>query len=344
MTVTCSQTAKAASVLIAVTALLTSSTASASARTVLIGTAGAPQVRERPAAATAGGAPAVGRSNESSAAARVFTGLAFDACAAPPLATMRAWRSSTYRAVGIYVGGRARACAQPNLNPAWVREADRLGWRLLPLYVGSQARCTTNASKKKYAMSATDPRAHGTTEGRDAVRAASSLGIAPGSPIYLDLEAFRPKDNGCAAQVVSFTQGWSKQVRSQGYLAGFYSSADSGVRRIAEARKNGQRDLPDAVWFARWNGTPNLASDPALPAGYWSPHRRIHQYRTNSTEQYGGQKLNIDRNQVDAPVAILQDDDRADRDDYGDITGVDDSPRRHPREREDSDDEWWPFW
>lgn len=36
---------------------------------------------------------------------RVLTGMAFDTCAAPTVATMQAWRASPYAAVGVYIGG-----------------------------------------------------------------------------------------------------------------------------------------------------------------------------------------------------------------------------------------------
>src|SRR3990170_1421122 len=74
-------------------------------------------------------------------ATTTYSGLAFDTCTAPPLSTMRAWRSSPYRAIGVYVGGMNRGCSQPELTPAWVSATTRMGWRLLPTYVGRQPRC-----------------------------------------------------------------------------------------------------------------------------------------------------------------------------------------------------------
>lgn len=35
---------------------------------------------------------------------------------------------------------------------------------------------------------------------------------------------------------------------------------------------------PDQLDFARWNEAVTVA-DPAVPAGYWQPHRRMKQYR-----------------------------------------------------------------
>ena len=51
----------------------------------------------------------------------VFSGFAFDACAAPSTNALTAWAASPYRAVGIYIGGTNRACKQPNLTASWVQ-------------------------------------------------------------------------------------------------------------------------------------------------------------------------------------------------------------------------------
>jgi len=58
-----------------------------------------------------------------------YTGQGFDPCAAPGSAAMSAWRSaSPYGAVGIYIGGSNRACAQPNLTAGWVAQPALACW------------------------------------------------------------------------------------------------------------------------------------------------------------------------------------------------------------------------
>src|SRR6266536_682413 len=57
-------------------------------------------------------------------------GPGFDTCSAPAQTTMDAWIShSPYRAVGIYIGGADRACAQPNLSADWVSHQANAVWR-----------------------------------------------------------------------------------------------------------------------------------------------------------------------------------------------------------------------
>ncbi|MEU3430103.1 DUF1906 domain-containing protein [Streptomyces gardneri] len=232
-----------------------------------------------------------------------FAGKAFDTCEAPSLAVMRAWLSSPYRAVGVYFGGRGRGCpVQKELTPAWVASAHAMGWKLLPLFVGSQAPCVHSAAKRPYAIGSR-PSSQGVQEAGDAVRAARALGIGASSPLYLDIEAFRLEDTSCAATTLSFVRAWNREVRRLGYLPGYYSSADTGIRQIERERKAGTQDLPSVLWFARWRGEPALYTETSLHPEAWMPHARIHQYVGNVAESYGGRRMLIDRNAVDAPVA-----------------------------------------
>src|SRR5205823_3163345 len=93
------------------------------------------------ASGSAAAAPATAVSYPAWSSATGYDGLAFDACAAPSLASMRAWRRSPYHAVGVYVGGQNRTCAQPALTRHWVGAVSVLGWRLIPIFKGRQPPC-----------------------------------------------------------------------------------------------------------------------------------------------------------------------------------------------------------
>ncbi|MEN2420657.1 DUF1906 domain-containing protein [Streptomyces rimosus] len=253
-------------------------------------------------------APAAGAEPERSwpRGPNVFQGWAFDTCKAPPLSTLQAWKETKYRGIGIYFGGRGRACpTQPNLSADWVRSADRAGWRMLPLYVGSQAPCVVNKNKRKVTIRGNAEQV-GASEGQDAVQRAKALGIAPGSALYLDMEAYSLRNTSCTSKTLAYIRAWNRETRRMGYVPGFYSSADSGVRHMERARQAGARDLPSVMWFARWHSKPNLYGEPELSRQAWRPHLRIHQYAGNVAESHGGRRLIIDRNRVDAPVAVIQ--------------------------------------
>ncbi|WP_063774133.1 DUF1906 domain-containing protein [Streptacidiphilus rugosus] len=265
--------------------------------------------------------PALASPTEAAAAQRrlpqVFTGQAFDTCSAPALSLLRAWRQrSPYGALGIYIGGSNRGCAQPRLNRAYVQAANAMGWRLLPLYVGAQAPCVTGAHGKGHRIGYWSALGQGQAEGADAVRQAQALGLADTSPIYLDMEAYARDRGRCSLAVLRYTTAWSRTVHSGGYVSGFYSSADSGVADLASL--SAYRDvpltraaeqiggLPDVIWYARWDHRSSTDGYRALGQSQWTGHRRVHQYVGNRTESHGGVRANIDRNAVDAPVALVE--------------------------------------
>ena len=110
----------------------------------------------------------------------------FDSCTAPTLATMRVWRRE-YAAVGVYIGGANSACAYGNLSAAWFRSAAAMGWGMLPTYVGPQAPCWGDQGT---VINPGKAAAEGQAAGADAVADARLFGLAPGSPVYYDMEAY----------------------------------------------------------------------------------------------------------------------------------------------------------
>jgi glycoside hydrolase-like protein len=223
-----------------------------------------------------------------------YTGLGFDACAAPSSRTMAAWEDSPYRAIGVYIGGLNRACSQPNLTTEWVSEQVVEGWHLIPTYVGLQA--PTSACTSCAKLSPGLAIAQGIAAARDAVADAQSIGIGPGSPIYFDMEAYTRTSSATRA-TLTFLAAWTEQVHELGYTSGVYSSSASGIADLA-GQVGEDYPLPDDLWFANWNGNRN-ALDPYVPADAWTAHQRIHQYRGGHDETWGGTTINIDNNYVE---------------------------------------------
>jgi hypothetical protein len=259
-------------------------------RAILIDPGAAARAGASSAAAPAPVNPRAG----ASASATVFTGLGFDACSAPSAKAMSAWASSPYRAIGVYIGGTNRACSQPNLTPGWVDAETEAGWHLIPTYVGLQAPTSDCGSCAK--LSSSQATAQGIAAAVDAVAEASAVAMGPGSPIYFDMEAYNPSTSSTAA-TLTFLEAWTKKLHSLGYLSGVYSSTASGIADLGREYGSGYV-LPDYLWFANWNGAKST-TDPVIPAGAWTPHRRIHQYQGGHDERYGGVTINIDNNYVD---------------------------------------------
>ncbi|MEU5362042.1 glycoside hydrolase domain-containing protein [Streptomyces sp. NPDC005925] len=226
-----------------------------------------------------------------------YLGKGFDACAAPSQAAMNAWEaSSPYSAIGVYISGSFRGCAQPNLTASWVTAQTSNGWRLFPIDVGRQAPCT-NYSLKMSADPAT-AKSQGVSAAATAVTAASNLGIPSGSAIYSDIEAYTSTAS-CKAAVLSYLSGWTQRLHSSGYLSGFYSSAASGIKDAAAEYNNSAYTRVDHLFYAWWNSAADTNTGTYVPSTYWAGHQRIHQYVGEVTESYGGYSINIDRDYLD---------------------------------------------
>uniref|UniRef100_UPI00104125BE DUF1906 domain-containing protein n=1 Tax=Actinomadura roseirufa TaxID=2094049 RepID=UPI00104125BE len=222
------------------------------------------------------------------------SGRGFDTCTAPSLATMRAWRPS-FKVTNIYIGGAARGCAQPNLTASWIRQVRRMGYRITPTYVGMQAPCGHRPQR----FTAGNAASQGARNAADAALRARALGIPHHRPIYFDMEAYRGGHASCKAAVLRFVDAWVRGLRARDYVPCLYSSAKSGIRDVGRATGISK---PGCIWFANWDGMARLYGDPFVKDEWWSPHRRVKQYRGGHRERHGGVTLNIDSDIADGRV------------------------------------------
>lgn len=218
------------------------------------------------------------------------TGLGFDACAAPASSVMSAWLAhSSYQAIGIYIGGSDRACAQPNLTAPWVSQQAAAGWHFIPLYVGPQV---------SFKGEVTSPVSQAVSAAQDAVVQARTLGFGTGTPIYYDMEAYSPRRSRAA---LSFFGAWTTELHSLGYKSAIYSSSDSGISDLASNYVNTGVAMPDVIYDALWNGIADT-NDANVPAGDWANHQRVHQFSGNINERHGGYRINIDQDYLDVQL------------------------------------------
>jgi hypothetical protein len=227
-------------------------------------------------------------------------GMGFDACTAPSLAVMQAWRHAfTY--AGIYIGGVEAGCGYGNLSAAWIRSVTALGWGLIPAYVGPQAPCN-----RQFAVRIDRGRAaaEGQAAASDAVQLAAALGLGRGAPIYYDIESFDTGDTTCRLTVLSFLDAWTRQLHASGYVSGVYSSASTGAQALGLATTVYGRPLakPDSMWFAFWDGQSNVIGTPYLDASWWPGYHRLKQYLGGHNRRVNGFTVNIDSDLVRGPV------------------------------------------
>ncbi|MFI5665747.1 DUF1906 domain-containing protein [Streptomyces sp. NPDC051704] len=234
-----------------------------------------------------------------------LTGAGFDTCTAPTQDAMDGWRSaSPFGAVGIYIGGRARACAQPRLTAGWVRRQAEAGWHLMPLWVGPQP-----WNNPATGLSTDPSRANqeGIEAAEGAVRAARSLGLAEGTVLYNDLENYTDRTTW-DPPAVAYLTAWTVRLHELGYRAGAYVAASSGAKALNDHHDQAPEAMPDVLWVASWNGRASVAdADTGLPAGThrWAGRRRAHQYRGDHDATYAGVTLTIDRSWIDVDSKAL---------------------------------------
>ncbi|OLZ67742.1 peptidoglycan-binding protein [Streptomyces sp. IMTB 2501] len=229
-----------------------------------------------------------------------FTGRAFDTCAAPSLSAMKAWHTGFHGAAAVYVGGRNRGCAQPNLTASWVKSVSSLGWKLVPVYAGAQPPCQSGSGPEK--LTAATAASLGAKDAADAVAKASALGMKAGSPVYLDMEAYDVTDKACDDAVLTYVRAFDKGLRAKTYRGGYYGFSSSSAKAIATA--SDRTDLPGNLWYALWDRQNTTTADWPWGAGRFTGHSRGHQYMVDSKETYGGVTLTVDRDAWDAPVAV----------------------------------------
>ncbi|MFF3343276.1 glycoside hydrolase domain-containing protein [Streptomyces flavidovirens] len=233
-------------------------------------------------------------------AQKTYTGGAFDTCTAPSLNAMRAWKTGPYGAAAVYIGGKNRGCAQPNLTASWVKSVNATGWKLIPLYVGAQPPCQKSANPERF--TASTAASLGASNAKDAVAKASALGMKAGSPIYLNMESYDITNKACNDATLTYVRSFTKTLRNATYRSGFYGFSSSSAKAIATATN--KTDLPGNLWYALWNNKNTTTTDWPWNPAQFTNHSRGHQYMVNSKESRGGYTITIDRNAWDAPVAI----------------------------------------
>ena len=221
-----------------------------------------------------------------------------DTCTAPSLQAMRAWHRA-FKAAAIYLGGPEAACGWGNLSAAWIRASVRMGWAMIPAYVGPQAPCTRFWVRIRPGRA----KAQGRASAHDAIRLAQLLGMHRGAVLYDDMEAYRPRHGRCSRPVVAFLDGWTRELHARGYRAGVYSSAAAAARDLGRYRHLYGHPVarPNSLWFALWDGRRNLRGTPYVHRNWWHAHR-IKQYRGARHRRIGGIRLSFDSDLVDGAV------------------------------------------
>ncbi|MET7615347.1 glycoside hydrolase domain-containing protein [Streptomyces sp. NPDC005408] len=255
--------------------------------------------------------PATSVAYPAGASATRYSGLAFDTCTAPALSAIQAWGASPYRAVGVYIGGITRTCAQPQLTASWVASVSALKppdgrpWRLLPIYKGLQPPCGGRPTDAKISRAAATAKGQGTAAAADAIGKAKALGMQPGSVVYNDIEAYTQTDATCRTGVLAFVSAWTKELHRLGFVSGVYMNLNLGAKQLSDVYTSTTYARPDALWIARYDSVDSLKGWTNIADSKWAVHQRAKQFKGGHNETYGAVTLNIDTDRLDAPVATV---------------------------------------
>jgi hypothetical protein len=224
---------------------------------------------------------------DSSGSTGVLNDVGFDACAAPTPDFMSTWWAfSPYSAIGIYIGGSRRGCAQPNMpDSGWTSTVTGQGWALIPLWVGPQAVGWDSPYPGTIGVNA-NAYQQGQDEASAAATAANGYGLA-GTIVYYDLERYDAPSSTAHNDAKSFIRGWVDGMRSRGLQAGVYMHIHNAVDDLASLW--GNASAPDAVWIAkpftqRPQLPPNFSTfgladgSTPFPDSLWPSDQRLRQY------------------------------------------------------------------
>ena len=241
----------------------------------------------------------------------LHSGQGFDQCEISTLSNLQKWKTnSPYSVVNLYIGGKARGCANSNLSPEFIQALSIQGWKFIPTWVGPQAACTNFSVTMSWDVS----RAYlqGRDQAIDAARVARKYGLSfsdtdeSGTVIYYDLEAFNINDAACLNAAKAFINGWVEELHTRGVMAGVYGSVcSSGLKEFYTLE-----NPPDVLWPALWVSNTYISSIttddlPCVTNSMWGNHQRIFQYTGAHNETWGGTQMYIDLDAIDGIVSDI---------------------------------------
>jgi hypothetical protein len=206
------------------------------------------------------------------------------------------WSGTPYYNFGFYMGGSAAGC--PTNSPSFASALVNQGWRLLPIWVGPQAPCSSFGSR----MSSDTATAYSQGKGEAvlAYQRLISLGLSTeNTPVTYDLEAYNTGNSGCVNAVKSFMQGWVYQLHlPPAQKAGVYgSTCGSGLANFASISPT-----VDFITGAAWDNNKNTAALPCISSGWWTQNQRHKQYQGGHNETWNGVTIQVDSDCSNGPV------------------------------------------
>jgi hypothetical protein len=217
----------------------------------------------------------------------------FDTGSYPGDAAITAWAThSPYAFVGFYFDAPCHTTASFKSWSGKSAFVKSTGLGLAVVYVGfQQDGCGKNNLS----------RANGIAHGNDTIAKFAAEGFAPGTIVFLDVEAF---NGAISANMQDYVRGWLSALLDDGSVSpGIYCpAAKANALRLTAAQEyagHGQPGGAPAFWIVKV-GNPGFDPATSSPTGSGVPFANVWQGVIDSSEEHGGVTLAIDRNVADS--------------------------------------------
>lgn len=230
----------------------------------------------------------------------VEQGEGFDTSALPPTSDMSTWwTTTTYYAIGVYIGGENFSGTSP--NHAWLASVMTDSWDVWLLWVGPQSACTSGYGT--FSNNPTTAQNQGEAQAQAAVAAATADGFGDEYLVY-DLEGFDTGNSACVTAAQSFINGFEYEVHTVLHEHGaVYGSSCSSDLTAYTAHSN----VPEAIFPADYAYS-DYATSPlqCIPNTDWDHNQRVHQWSGNTALRIrsgdSAPGWTIDEDCMDGPV------------------------------------------
>ncbi len=204
----------------------------------------------------------------------VVRGEGFDTSSLPPTSDMATWwDTTTYYAIGVYIGGENYGGSSP--NHAWLASVMTDSWDVWLIWVGPQSACADQAGLGSFSDNPTTAQDQGEAQGQAAVAAAAADGFGDEYLVY-DLEAFNSSNSTCLTAAQSFINGFEYEVHTVLHEHGAVYGSTCGSDLTAYTAHS---NVPEAIYPADY-GYSDFATSPlqCIPNNAWDHNQRVHQW------------------------------------------------------------------
>jgi len=174
------------------------------------------------------------------------------------------------------------------------------GWDLLLLWAGLQSQ-TADVTGSRFSNTPTLAFQEGADTATVAYHEAEHLGFT-GGVLYFDLEYFAFGTSTSMTAAKEFMTGWETFLANHTAFRGGVYANTTAIYELGPISTHPNRNYPQAIYVADWDGSPGLATLTPIPNGWWIDKQRTKQYEGPHSQKYGTIPMIIDSDCADGPM------------------------------------------